>query len=127
MVFQNPSELRGIHRTMRGTKPEIALRRELHRRGLRFYVEYRSAAGRPDLALPSQRLAVFVDGDVWHGHPGRRIPDAWRPKVDANRRHDAEVNTRLAERGWTVLRLWESDIRRNLDGCVDQVMRAAGR
>ena len=112
---------------MRGTKPEIAFRRELHRRGLRFYVEYRSAAGRPDLAFRSRRLAVFVDGDVWHGHPERRIPDAWRPKIDANVRRDSEVNERLRSHGWTVLRLWERDIRRDLDACVELVTRAAGR
>jgi|ERR1041385_1242725 DNA mismatch endonuclease (patch repair protein) len=112
---------------MHGTNPEIALRRELHRRGLRFYVEYHSAAGRPDLAFPSLRLAVFVDGDVWHGHAERRVPDAWRPKIDANVHRDAVVNARLRDQGWTVLRIWESDIRRNLDACVEAVTRAAGR
>ncbi len=110
---------------MRGTKPEIALRRELHRRGLRFYVEYRSAAGRPDLAIPAKRLAIFVDGDVWHGHPDRRIPDAWRPKIDGNRQRDSQVTARLESQGWTVLRIWESDIRRSLDACVERVTRAA--
>jgi DNA mismatch endonuclease (patch repair protein) len=110
---------------MRGSKLEIAFRQALHARGLRFYVSYRKAPGRPDVAFPSRRLAVFVDGDVWHGLPGRRIPDAWRRQVDANQRRDQEVNAKLEADGWTVLRLWERDIRRSLDACVERVTRAA--
>jgi len=110
---------------MRGSGPEIALRRALHARGLRFYVEYRKAPGTPDLAFPSRRLAVFVDGDLWHH--GRRAPDAWRPKIDANKAHDHEVNQQLEHSGWTVLRIPEAEIRRNLDACVEAVTRAASR
>jgi len=110
---------------MRGSQPEIALRRELHRRGLRFYVEYGSVPGRPDLAFPTQRLAVFVDGELWHGY--RKAPVAWRPKIEANRQRDNAVNERLERLGWTVLRIRERDVRRNLDACVEAVMRAARR
>lgn len=109
----------------RGTAPELALRRALHRRGLRFYVDYRKAPGRPDLALPSRRLAVFVDGDLWHH--GRRAPRAWRQKIAANLRRDVAVNDQLKQEGWTVLRFAEAEIRRNLNACVEAVTRAASR
>ena len=110
---------------MRGTIPELALRRALHARGLRFYVDYRKAPGRPDVAFPSRRLAVFVDGDLWHH--GRRAPDAWRAKIDANRLRDVTVTQQLEQDGWTVLRFPESEIRRNLDVCVESITRAASR
>src|SRR5262249_54639891 len=110
---------------MNGSHLEIALRRALHARGLRFYVSYRKAPGRPDVAFPTRRLAVFVDGDLWH--TGRRAPDAWRPKIDASRRRDDEVNAQLEQLGWTVLRFTEHAIRRDLDACVEAVTRAARR
>ena len=109
---------------MRGSSIEIALRRELHRRGLRFYVSYRKAPGRPDVAFPSRRLAVFVDGELWHGLHDR-IPEAWRPAVNAQRRRDVVVIQELEADGWTVLRFPEREIRRNLDACVEAVTRAA--
>jgi len=109
---------------MRGSKIEVALRRELHRRGLRFYVDYGKAPGRPDLAFPSRRLAVFVDGELWHGLHDR-IPDAIRQKVDASRRRDVTVNEQLKRDGWTVLRFPSERVRRNLDECVEEVTRAA--
>ena len=112
---------------MRGSKPEIALRRALHDRGLRFYVSQRKAIGRPELGIPSDRLAVFVDGDLWRGHPSRRTPAAWRQQSDGNRQGNAVVNSALRDVGWTVLRFWEHEIDRDLEACVSQGMRAAGR
>lgn len=109
---------------MVGSKPELALRRELHRRGLRFYVQYRKAPGAPDLAFPSRRLAVFVDGELWHGLHDR-IPGAWRRKIDANRRRDVAANTKLELLGWRVIRFSDRQVRRNLDACVAEVTRAA--
>ena len=108
------------------TGPELALSRALRVRGLRFETQYRDAPGTPDLAFPDRRLAVFVDGDLWHGHPQRRIPDYWRRKIDRNRDHDAWINYLLERDGWTVLRFWERDIRRNLDACVEAVTRSLG-
>src|SRR5437867_3680844 len=124
--FGGASSFGASHRIMRGSRSEIALRRALHARGLRFYISYRKAPGQPDVAFASRRLAVFVDGELWHGLHDR-IPNAWRPKIDANRRRDVAVNRQLAEQGWTVLRFREAEIRRNLDACVEAVTRAAGR
>lgn len=71
--------------------------------------------GQPDIVFPKSRVAVFVDGDFWHGNPRRfRLPKTnrayWREKIASNRRRDRSVSRRLRAMGWTVLRLWESDL-----------------
>lgn len=80
----------------RDTKPELALRQELHRRGLRFRVNYRAVPGKPDIALTRARIAVFVDGCILHRCPIHcRIPhnnrDWWRAKLDRNVARDREI------------------------------------
>jgi DNA mismatch endonuclease (patch repair protein) len=71
--------------------------------------------GRPDFVFRKDRVAVFVDGDFWHGNPKRfRLPksnvDYWATKIDRNRARDREINRTLRKRGWTVLRIWESSL-----------------
>ncbi|MDO5285294.1 MAG: very short patch repair endonuclease [Actinomycetia bacterium] len=98
-----------------GTSPEMALRKELHRRGWRFRVQYR-VDGLPrrsvDIAFPRIRVAVFVDGCFWHGCPehGTRPQtnsDWWRWKLQKVSDRDADTTQRLEELGWTVVRIWE--------------------
>ena len=103
----------------RDTGPERLLRSELHRRGLRFRVDYglRPDNGRlvrPDIVFTRPRLAVFVDGCFWHGcslhsRTPQRNSYYWAPKIARNRERDAEQVTRLELAGWTVLRAWEHD------------------
>ena len=95
-----------------GTAPEMALRRELHGRGLRFRVNVPGLPGRPDVALTRARVAVFVDGCFWHGCPDhfvlpRTNPAYWEEKIAGNTRRDRDTDTRLQEAGWLVLRFWE--------------------
>jgi DNA mismatch endonuclease (patch repair protein) len=76
-----------------------------------------SLPGKPDFVFRRQRLAVFIDGDFWHGNPRRfRLPksnlDYWGPKIEGNRRRDAANTRRLKELGWRVLRIWESALRK---------------
>lgn len=107
--------MRGNRRT--GTRPEVALRAELHRRGLRFRKDYflpiRGARGvRVDIAFTRAQVAVFVDGCFWHGcsehgHAPRRNTAYWGPKLARNRKRDRVVAERLTEDGWKVLRIWE--------------------
>lgn len=104
------------------SKAELALRRALHARGLRYRLHARDVPGHPDLVIRSRRLAVFVDGDMWHGneHHRRGLPsladlfptrtDWWVAKIERNMQRDREVNARLAADGWTVIRIWESDV-----------------
>ncbi|WP_406051335.1 very short patch repair endonuclease [Kribbella sp. NBC_00889] len=99
----------------RDTGPELALRRELHSRGLRYFVNRRPVKElrrTADLVFPRARVAVFVDGCFWHGCPehhtvSKTNPEYWADKVKANRDRDAETVRRLNSAGWTVLRLWE--------------------
>lgn len=99
------------------TRPEPAVRRFLHSRGLRFRLHRRDLPGRPDLVFPSRRLVVLVHGCFWHQHPGckrARLPatraEFWRGKLEANVERDARALAALAEAGWTVLVVWECEI-----------------
>lgn len=118
----------------RDTGPELRLRHELHRRGLRYRLHPR-IFGRPDLVFPRAKVAVFVDGDLWHGNTwrirgaksfesylaDRAHSDFWREKITRNMTRDQEVNRQLDAAGWLVVRVWESDIKANVAGAADQV------
>jgi DNA mismatch endonuclease, patch repair protein len=97
----------------RDTSLELALRRELWKRGLRYRVEY--GKDRIDIAFPKERLAIFVDGCFWHRCPIHgTIPatnaDYWVPKLEANVERDRKKTARLAEEGWMVIRVWEHEL-----------------
>jgi len=99
----------------RDTKPEMALRRVLHARGLRYFVNRRPSKGlrrSADLVFPRGRVAVFVDGCFWHGCPehhtvARANAEYWEEKVRRNRERDADTDVKLRSEGWMVVRLWE--------------------
>ncbi|GGK94384.1 hypothetical protein GCM10012284_30520 [Mangrovihabitans endophyticus] len=103
--------------TGRDTKPELALRRTVHALGLRYYVNRRpikAVRRTADLVFPRARVAVFLDGCFWHGCPthhtvAKTNAQFWATKVATNRRRDAETNARLADAGWTVIRVWEHE------------------
>jgi DNA mismatch endonuclease (patch repair protein) len=96
------------------TKPELALRRELHRRGLRFRVNHPGLPGRPDIALTRARVAVFVDGCFWHrcpihGTQPRNNRAWWQEKLDRNVARDRAKDVALTGLGLTVLHVWEHE------------------
>ncbi|WP_072802793.1 very short patch repair endonuclease [Rhodococcoides yunnanense] len=101
----------------RDTKPEIALRRELHRRGLRYFVDRAPLKGmrrRADVVFPRRRVAVYVDGCFWHSCPihatkPRNNAQWWADKLAANVARDRDTDRLLAAEGWTVLRIWEHE------------------
>ena len=95
-----------------GTGPEIALRRELHRRGLRFRVNVRGLPGTPDLAFTRAKIAVFVDGCFWHRCPDHStVPvnnrEWWSAKLNGNVQRDHRNDERLREMGWLPVHFWE--------------------
>jgi DNA mismatch endonuclease (patch repair protein) len=102
----------------KNTKPELIAFRELKRRGLRFQRHYDNAPGKPDIAKPRKKIAVFVDGDFWHGRELDRVlskygeESTWAIKLRRNIARDLHQDELLRARGWIVLRVWESDIRR---------------
>jgi DNA mismatch endonuclease (patch repair protein) len=123
----------------RDTRPELALRRAVHARGLRYRVHPRDVVGRPDLVNRGRRVAVFVDGDFWHGNPAewrrrgfesmeQQFPEAkrerWTAKLERNVERDREVTAALEKAGWTVVRLWESEVRANPELAADRVAAA---
>lgn len=101
----------------RDTEPELALRRELHARGLRYRLAYPVPGVSRctiDIAWPSRKIAVFVDGCFWHRCPlHASMPHAngswWAKKLEGNVARDQKVNAALEERGWTVVRVWEHE------------------
>jgi DNA (cytosine-5)-methyltransferase 1 len=118
------------------TTPEILLRKALWQRGLRYAICKTELPGKPDIVLPSRRIAIFVDGDLWHGgqwqHRGKvaledqfsvtRSKDYWLEKIRRNMERDCAATDRLLCAGWTVLRFWESEIHKNLKQCVETTM-----
>jgi DNA mismatch endonuclease (patch repair protein) len=108
-------------RRKRDTEPEIMLRKALYALGSRYRVQRKLAKGcTPDILFPGARVAVFVDGDFWHGCPvhGRTEfngPNAklWRIKLERNRERDRRSTELAHELGYAVVRLWECDIRRD--------------
>jgi DNA mismatch endonuclease (patch repair protein) len=104
------SQMSRMPRTSTG--PEVALRRVLHARGLRFRVQRRDLPGTPDIVLPRARLAIFVDGCFWHGCGAHgTLPkhnrDWWRTKLERNAERDCRKDAALIDLGWTPLHLWE--------------------
>lgn len=101
----------------RDTAPEVALRRELHRRGARFFVDRAPLPGlrrRADLVFPRKRVAVYVDGCFWHSCPQHATSPKnnaqwWADKLAANVVRDRDTDTRLAAAGWSVVRIWEHE------------------
>ena len=111
------------------TKPEIMLRKALWHRGIRYRKNYKELIGKPDIVITRCKIAIFVDGDFWHGKNMDDIEKQvqsnrtyWLPKIRRNRERDAEVNDVLTEQGWIVLRFWESDIKKQLEQCVAQIL-----
>ena len=116
----------------RDTAPELALRRALVALGVRGYRLHRSdVPGRPDLAWPGRRVAVFVDGAFWHGHPSAykrgRSGDFWDRKIGANIERDRRIDEKLRSAGWTVLRLWDFEIEADAAACAERVRTILAR
>lgn len=101
----------------RDTVPEVALRKELHRRGARFFVDRAPLPGvrrRADLVFPRRRVAVYVDGCFWHRCPlhatdPKNNAEWWAAKLAGNVQRDRDTDARLAAAGWTVVRVWEHE------------------
>lgn len=103
----------------------------LWHKGVRYRKNYKQLIGKPDIVLTKYRIAIFCDSDYWHGYDwenrNKRIKsnrDYWIPKIERNMERDKEVSAELESDGWRVIRLWEWQIKKHLDECVDMVMQA---
>ena len=139
---RSDAEISSIMQRVHGadTTPELLLRAALDARGVASEGPAPNLPGKPDLVFPDARLAVFVDGDYWHGNQWRRggltsLEDqfqsttrdetraSWLRKIRRNMQRDCETTAALLTLGWRVLRLWESQISADLDGCVERIAR----
>ncbi len=118
------SKIRG-----KDTKPELKLRKALHAAGIRYRVASKKVPGHPDMSIASRKVAVFVDGEFWHGYEWdsrkERIKsnrEYWIPKIERNMQRDAEVNGQLEKLGYKVFRFWSRQVEKDLDGCVGQIV-----
>ena len=102
----------------KNTKAELLVFRELRKRKIYFQKHYKKALGCPDIAIPRKKIAVFIDGDFWHGKNFKKIKNRlprkyWKVKIEANVARDNKNRTKLRRQGWKILRVWVSDISKN--------------
>lgn len=124
-----------VKKTMQGntkkdTSIELLFRKALWRSGVRYRKNCKDILGTPDVAIKKYKLAVFCDGDFWHGkeyHGVKNHKKFWDEKIKRNQERDLEYTIRLRDEGWTVLRFWESDIRTDVVGCKDKVINEIKR
>lgn len=113
-----------------GSQIEKGFGRELWRRGFRYRKNNRKVFGKPDFTFKKWRVAIFCDGDFWHGkdwevrkHDHKTNEKFWHEKIERNIQRDLEVNKKLKDDGWYVIRFWGSDIKSDLISCVNKVER----
>jgi len=98
----------------------------LRRRKVYFQKHYKKVAGNPDIALPSKKKAIFIDGDFWHGYnfskTKSRLPKKyWQQKIENNIKRDKRINRTLRREGWTVIRIWEHEIKRHPEKALNRI------
>ena len=110
------------------TKPELLLRKALWAKGIRYRTHTKELPGRPDIVIRKYRLAIFVDGEFWHGHQWEKTKwriksnrNFWVAKIERNIERDKENNEALIALGYTVFRFWGEDVRKNLHKCINQI------
>lgn len=110
------------------TKVEVILRKELWRRGLRYRKNCASVYGKPDIVFLRKQVAIFIDGEFWHGYNFNEIRDRlksnkkfWVDKIQHNMERDFDITQFLTEQGWAVLRFWGFEIKNDLKFCADKI------
>ena len=131
-----PEIMRAVHSN--DTSPELLFRKNLWSKGYRYKIHSDKLPGKPDIVLTSHRIAIFIDGDFWHGGQWRKrkllaledqftksdSKEYWLKKIRANMRRDCQSSSMLIQNGWTVLRFWECQIIKDLEGCVNMTIKA---
>lgn len=107
-------------------KLELKLRRALWSNGVRYRLKF-NLIGKPDIVIPKSKIAIFVDGDFWHGYQWSILKvklkdEYWRTKILNNRKRDCKVNEALTRSGWSVIRFWEHQINEDVAYCVKIIL-----
>ncbi len=118
----NMSRIRG-----KNTGPEVKLRKLLYSSGIRGYRIHYNLPGKPDIVFIKKKIAIFIDGCFWHKCPVCfQVPETrkefWMKKINANVRRDEENLRKLTSDGWTVMRFWEHDVRKESDKIVEKIL-----
>ena len=117
---QRSANMRAIR--SKDTKIEVLLRKALWHQGIRYRKNYKICGCRVDIAITKHKLAIFCDGDFWHGKPSKYSIQThqqfWSEKIRRNQERDLENTIALRDAGWRVLRFWESEINEELDNCL---------
>lgn len=118
------SKIRG-----KNTKPELLFRKALWSKNVRYRVDNKKLPGKPDVSIEKYKLAVFIDGEFWHGYHWDERKEHiksnrkfWLPKIERNMQRDRQVNRQLQEMGFTVFRFWEKEIKTELNKCINDVL-----
>ncbi len=113
----------------KNTAPELQLRRALWAAGVRFRLHRKDLPGKPDMANKRLKLAIFVDGEFWHGYQWNKKKekiktnrDFWIPKIERNIQRDREVDMELTKMGFAVFRFWEYEVKKELGKCVKKIL-----
>ena len=115
----------------KNSKIEVLLRKELWSRGIRYRKNVNRICGKPDIVFIGKKVAVFCDSEFWHGYNWeerkkdfKSHQEFWIPKIERNMERDAEVTAKLESEGWTVLRFWGNEIKKNTAQCADIIEKA---
>ena len=124
------------HIRAKDTKIEVLLRKALWHKGIRYRKNYSKIPGKPDIAITKYKIAVFCDSEFFHGKDWEKLQprllkgdngEFWVKKIGRNRERDEEINKQLEFMGWTVIRFWETDIKKNTAECVEEVKQLYAR
>ena len=115
------------------TKPELFFKKKLWGRGFRFSRKCSDLPGKPDIVLEKYKIAVFIDGEFWHGykwHEKKKTIKSnrqyWIPKIERNIARDKKNTRILRQQGWVVLRFWQKQIERQIDSCFNKIEKFKG-
>ena len=118
----------------KNSKIEILLRTELWKRGLRYQKNCTAVFGKPDIVFKGKKIAVFCDSEFWHGYNWeerkkdfKSHQEFWIPKIERNMQRDIEVTQKLESEGWTVLRFWGNDIKKETEKCASIIEKAVNQ
>lgn len=122
------SELMGKIKSQ-NTKPELKLKKALWNLGFRYRKNLKKLPGSPDIVYTKHKLAIFVDGEFWHGYNWvekktkiKTNQDFWIPKIERNIQRDLQNNQLLTDAGWYVIRFWEHELKKDFEGCLNRVI-----
>jgi DNA mismatch endonuclease (patch repair protein) len=109
----------------------MKVRSALHKKGLRFRKHVKDLPGKPDIVFRKAKVAIFIDGDFWHGYrfPAweDKVSDFWKKKIIGNRKRDVRNHRKLRSKGWKVIRLWQHEVERDFETCIDRIVESLNR